>query len=194
MDEADWAINEFGSALLGDQRRTDRLIALASILAQRPEVSLPAACDDPAMRKGTYRFFENDAIEPAAILASHADATWERVAALPLVLAVQDTTELDFSTHPATTGLGPLRVPSNQGLLVHSTLAVTPEGLPLGLLAQEVWARPAVPLEERGRKKGKRPPDARESQKWFTSLAAVSAGGAAALSRVGQGSGAAYSR
>lgn len=138
MDEADWAINEFGAALLGDSRRTARLIALASVLAQRPEVSLPAACDDLAMRKGAYRFFENEAIEHAAILASHGDATWERVAALPVVLAVQDTTELDFSSHRATAGLGPLRVPSNQGLLVHSTLAVTPEGLPLGLLAQEV--------------------------------------------------------
>ncbi len=67
MDEADWAINEFGAALLGDSRRTARLIALASVLAQRPEVSLPAACDDPAMRKGAYWFFENAATEPAAI-------------------------------------------------------------------------------------------------------------------------------
>src|SRR5579859_1763352 len=141
MDEADWAINEFGAALLGDSRRTTRLIALATVLAQRPEVSLPVACDDSAMRKGAYRFFENEAIEPAAILASHSEATWERVAAVPLVLAVQDTTELDFSMHPATTGLGPLRSPSTQGLLLHSTLAVTPDGLPLGLLAQNVWAR-----------------------------------------------------
>jgi len=180
MDEADWAINEFGAALLGDSRRTARLIALAGVLAQRPEVSLPAACDDPAMRKGAYRFFENEAIEPAAILASHGEATWERVAAVPVVLAVQDTTELDFSSHRAAVGLGPLRVPSNQGLLVHSTLAVTPDGVPLGLLAQEVWARPAVPPEEHKRKKAKRPPADRESQKWFTSLAAVAAGREAA--------------
>ena len=180
MDEADWAINEFGAALLGDNRRTARLIALATVLAQRPEVSLPAACDDPAMCKGAYRFLENKAIEPAAILTGHGEATWERVAAVPVVLAVQDTTELDFSSHPATTGLGPLRVARNQGLLVHSTLAVTPEGLPLGLLAQEVWARPEVPPEERTRKKAKRPPDERESQKWFTSLAAVAAGREAA--------------
>jgi hypothetical protein len=176
MDEADWAINEFGAALLGDSRRTTRLIALATVLAQRPEVSLPVACADPAMRKGAYRFFENDAIEPAAILASHSEATWERGAAVPLVLAVQDTTELDFSTHPATTGLGPLRGPSTQGLLLHSTLVVMPDGLPVGLLAQDVWARPAVPPEERGRKKPRRPPADRESQKWCTSLAAVSAG------------------
>ena len=80
MDAAEWAINEFGTALLGDQRRTERLIALATVLAQRPEVSLPAACDDPAMRKGAYRFFENDAVEPAAILASHEEACAGRLA------------------------------------------------------------------------------------------------------------------
>jgi hypothetical protein len=52
MDEADWAITECGGALLGDTRRTDRLIAVATVLGQRPNVSIPAACDDPAMRKG----------------------------------------------------------------------------------------------------------------------------------------------
>ena len=97
IDEADWAISEFGPALLGDQRRTNRLIALATVLAQRPEVSLPVACDDLAMRKGACLFFENKASEPAEILASYGKATWERVPAVPVVLAVQDTTELDVS-------------------------------------------------------------------------------------------------
>jgi hypothetical protein len=176
MDEADWAITEFGAAMLGDSRRTDRLIALATVLGQRPAASIPAACDDPAMRKGAYRFFENAAITPAAILASHVDATWERVAAVPVVLAVQDTTELDFTGHPATSGLGPLRHGRERGWLAHSTLALTPDGLPLGLLAQEVWARPEVPPAARGRPKPQRPREARESRKWLTSLAAVADG------------------
>jgi hypothetical protein len=179
MDEADWAINEFGAALLGDTRRTDRLIAVASVLGQRASASIPAACDDPAMRKGAYRLFENAAIDPAAILASHVEATWERVAGQPVVLAVQDTTELDFSGHPATGGLGPIRRPWQRGLLVHTTLAVTPAGLPLGLLAQEVWARPPLPAAKRGTPP-KRPGTLRESQKWRTSLAAVATGCTAA--------------
>jgi len=94
------------------------------------------------VRQRAYRLFENAAVVPAAILASYVQATWERVAAVPVVLAVQDTTELDVTGHLATDGLGPLRHGWERGLLVHSTLAVTPEGLPLGLLAQEVWARP----------------------------------------------------
>jgi len=103
------------------------------------------------------------------------EATWERVAAVPVALAVQDTTEVDLSSHPATSGLGPLRQAGTHGLLVHSTLAVTPEGLPLGLLAQERWAR-SEPPPEPPRTKAKRARGDRESQKWFTSLAAVVAG------------------
>jgi hypothetical protein len=177
MDEADWAINEFGAAVLGDRRRTDRLIQVATVLGQRPGASIPAACDDLAMRKGAYRLLENAAVAPAAILASHVQATWERVASLPVVLAAQDTTELDFTGHLATTGLGPLRHGRERGLLAHTTLAVTPEGLPLGVLAQEVWARPE---RDKPVTSSKRPPTERESQKWFTSLRAVGAGREAA--------------
>jgi len=188
MDEAAWAINEFGAALLGDSRRTDRLIEVATVLGQRPGASIPSACDDPAVCKGAYRLFENAAIEPAAMLASHSQATWERVASVPVALAVQDTTELDFTGHPATEGLGPLRHGYQRGLLVHSTLAVTPDGLPLGVLAQQVWARP-VPSEKTSAARGKRPIAERESHKWLTSLAAVgkARGGAPASTIVSVG-------
>src|SRR5438552_12640311 len=95
IEEADWAINEFGGAALGDTRRTDRLVRLATLLGSRPAASLPQACEDPAELKAAYRFFQNEAIAPAAILDSHVQATLERVAPLPLVLAVQDTTEIN---------------------------------------------------------------------------------------------------
>jgi hypothetical protein len=58
MDEADWAINEFGATLLGDSRRADRLIEVTTVLGRRRGVSIPVACDDPAVRKGAYRLFE----------------------------------------------------------------------------------------------------------------------------------------
>src|SRR5262245_30575497 len=89
---------------------------------------------DPAMLKAAYRFFANDAIEPQDVLDSHIEATSRRLHHVPVVLAVQDTTEVDWTSHPATRGLGPLGPRACQGLLVHSTLAFTPERLPLGLL------------------------------------------------------------
>jgi hypothetical protein len=172
MEDAEWAISEFGAADLGDKRRTDRLVALATVLAQRPAASLPVACDDPAMLKGAYRLLENPAIEPAAMLASHVQATLERVQAVPLVLAVQDTTELDYTDHPATTGLGPIGNGYGRGMLVHATLAIAPDRLPLGLLAQQEWTRDLDDIGKKHRRK-QRPISEKESQKWLTSLQAV---------------------
>ena len=168
----EWAVTEFGDASLGDARRTERLIHLASVLGAQPTASLPDASDDPATLKAAYRFFDNDAVDPAQILASHVRATTARVRQVPLVLAVQDSTYLDWTAHGATTGLGPLATLHQQGLLAHTTLAITPDRVPLGLLAQEVWARDAASFAQKGAPK-QRPIDEKESQKWLTSLAAV---------------------
>ena len=167
-----WADTEFGQADLGDARRTARLVQLATVLGAQPTASLPDATDDRATLKAAYRFFANDAVDSAEILASQVTATVARLRQVPLVLAVQDTTYLDWTTHPATTGLGPLVHATQQGLLAHTTLAITPERVPLGLLAQEVWARDAATFAQQGAHK-QRPIDEKESQKWLTSLAAV---------------------
>src|SRR5690349_14762500 len=135
MDTADWAVHELADAALGDSRRTDRLVELAGQLARQPDRSLPAACADAAQLKAAYHFFSNARVLPQAILAAHVVRTQERMAAAPVVLAVQDTTELDYSTHQATTGLGALNDAQQRGMLVHTTLALTPERVPLGLLA-----------------------------------------------------------
>src|SRR5262249_1935674 len=140
-DDTHWAVSEFADAELGDVRRTTRLIELAGVLAQHPTAALPEACGDDAMLKAASRFLANDAIEPHDVLDSHIEATCRRLPHVPVVLAVQDTTEIDWTSHPATQGLGPLGPRACQGLLVHSTLAFTPERLPLGLLAHQVLAR-----------------------------------------------------
>ena len=169
--DASWAEEEFGEADLGDVRRNARLVQLASVLGAQPSASLPDATDDPATLKAAYRFFDNDDVRAEAILASHVQSTKGRIQAVPRVLAVQDTTYLDWTDHPATTGLGPLAAPSHQGLLVHTTLAITPERVPLGLLQQQVWARDKDVRRNQDHKQ--RPIDDKESQKWLRSLEAV---------------------
>jgi hypothetical protein len=171
-DDSHWAVIEFAEAELGDVRRTQRLVELAGVLAQHPTAALPEACGDDAMLKAAYRFFDNDAIEPPDVLQSHIEATYHRLEQVPLVLAVQDTTEVDWTAHPATKHLGPLGHPACQGLLVHSTLAFTPERVPLGLVAQQVWARDPDDVGKRTRRK-QLPISQKESQKWLTSLEAV---------------------
>ena len=171
-EDINWAVTEFADAELGDARRTTRLVELAGVLAQHPTAALPEACGDGAGLKAAYRFFANDAIEPQDVLLSHIEATYGRLSKVPVVLAVQDTTEVDWTAHPATTGLGPLGHTACQGLLVHSTLAFTPARVPLGLVAQQVWARDPTDIGKRARRK-QLPISQKESQKWLTSLDAV---------------------
>jgi hypothetical protein len=171
-DATHWAVNEFADTELGDERRMKRVIELATALAQHPTASLPEACGTGAMLKAAYRFLSNDAIEPQDLLHSHIEATYSRPSQVPLVLAVQDTTEVDWTSHPATKGLGPLGHTACQGLHVHSTLALTPERVPLGLLAQQVWARDPTDVGKRARRK-QLPISQKESQKWLSSLDAV---------------------
>jgi hypothetical protein len=169
--DATWAKEEFGEADLGDVRRNARLVQLASVLGAQPSASLPDATDDPATLKAAYRFFANDYVRADAILASHIQSTIRRIQAVERVLALQDTTYLDWTDHPCTTGLGPLASPSHQGLLAHSTLVLTPERVPLGLLQQQVWARDNDLRRNQDHKQ--RPLAEKESQKWLTSLEAV---------------------
>jgi hypothetical protein len=141
-------------------------------MAERSSTSLPEICADRAGLKAGYRFFANEAIRPEQILGSHVEATVGRMAEAPVVLAIQDTTTLNYSHHPATIGLGALNSTGQRGLLVHTTLTVTPERVALGLLAQEVWARDPETVGKRATRKV-RPIREKESQKWLTSLEAV---------------------
>src|ERR1041384_4857182 len=103
-----WAQEEFARAALPDQRLVKRLIIVATDFAQQPTATLPQACGSWAKTKAAYRFFDHDGLTPEAILGSHVQATVQRVAAHPIVLCVQDTSALNYSTHPQTQGLGPI--------------------------------------------------------------------------------------
>jgi hypothetical protein len=178
MREMRWAEEEFGEAELGDRRLTRRLAELAGRLAEHPSQSLPEACEDGAQLKAAYRFFDNASVKPSAMLRSHVRSTQGRLRAEAVVLAVQDTTSLDYTAHPATTGLGVLNDVKHQGFLVHTTLAITPDRVPLGVMAQEVWTRDAASVGKRATRK-QRPITEKESQKWLTSVEAVNAAHAA---------------
>ena len=89
-----------------------------------------------------------------------------------MVLAVHDTTAMDWTSQHVTTGLGPLRPHACQGLLVHSTLGLTPARVPLGLVAHQVWARDPNDTGKQARRT-QRPMAQQDSQQWLGSLEAV---------------------
>src|SRR5215831_18877100 len=172
VTDTNWAVYEFADADLGDERRTTRLVELAYAVGQHPTAALPEACGTGSMLKAAYRLFDHDGIAPQDSLHSHVEATYTRLGAVPVVLAVPDTTEVNWTRHPATQGVGSLGPTACHGLLGHTTLAITPESVPWGLLAQQVWARDPADVGQRARRQ-QLPLRQKESQKWLHSLDAV---------------------
>lgn len=171
-DGRDWAEAELGAVALGDTRLTSRLVELARSLARAPDTSLPQALPKWSELKAAYRFFDNAKAVPEHILSGHIKATRLRTQTVSIVLAVQDTTYLNWEHHPATQGLGRLS-DAGRGIICHSTLAVTPERLPLGLLAQRNWVRDDEMFGKLPSHK-KRPLEDKESVKWLDSVEALS--------------------
>jgi hypothetical protein len=173
-DDEDWAQAELGAAELGDARRTARLVRLVRQLAERPEASLPQALEEPAALKAAYRFFDNADIAHEKILAAHVVSSIHRMQGQSVVLAVQDTTFIDYSTHWATQDLGPLHPKGGHGMICHGTLAVTPARLPLGVVSLRLWARDPNNPGQRATRRQRTISD-KESQKWIDSVRAVAA-------------------
>ncbi|HUL87942.1 MAG TPA: IS4 family transposase [Pseudolabrys sp.] len=172
-DIDDWAATEFGSANLGDVRLTRRLVALARRLACSPHGSFPQSLK-AAELKGAYRFFDNTRVDTDGVLAPHIAQTLDRMRQVPVVLAVHDTTEFNLTHLRGTEGLGYVSGTFLRGFMMHSMLAVTPEGLPLGVLGMKTWVRPDEEFGKKHRRKT-RSIDEKESVKWLEGLEHLSA-------------------
>jgi hypothetical protein len=169
-----WAPFELRHVDLGDQRLNRRLAKIVDDLIAQPEASVPTACGDWAATKAAYRFWDNPRVRPEAIHAAHRHSLSQRLPGDGPILALQDTTALDFTTHPATTGLGYLAHPKHAGLFLHSVLVVGSDGVPVGLVDQRTWARDPATLGKRVDRRTK-PTAAKESQRWLDALAATEA-------------------
>jgi hypothetical protein len=171
----DWAEEELGQVQLGDERLRQRLLVVARDFYARPQSHVPQSCGgDRAKTKAAYRLFDHPQVNMDAVLESHYAATATRVAQQAVVLAAQDTTSLNYSTHPATENLGPIASTEEGviGLLVHDTMAFNVEGTPLGLLDLQCWARDPKQFGKKHRRR-ELPFEQQESVKWLRSLEAV---------------------
>src|SRR5689334_20116948 len=161
-----WAAVEMLGANFGDERLNRRVALLLKPLADRPAESLPSALQGWGDTMAAYRFFNNEKVTADKVLEPHRDATLERAKQFPVVLCVNDTSELDY-TGKQILGLGPMTYESALGLYIHPTLAVTPERLCLGVLDQWNWARD--PNEHGGKHRQhrlKRSIEDKESFRW----------------------------
>ena len=170
-DADDWARHELAHVTLGDWRLQQRLIRVARACADQPTASLPQACGNRASTQAAYRLFAHPRVTMDTILASHYQATAGRCQHEPVVLALQDTTTLNYTAEPLADGFGPIgaRADGAQGLMVHDTLAVNPAGTPLGLIDVQAWARERSDHGQRRLGGDQRSLDDKESGKWLDS-------------------------
>jgi len=167
--DAQWAIEEFDQIELQDARLNRRCQELAIALGQQPDAPINQACEEWADTKAAYRFFDNDKVTAAGISAPHNQRTVQRMGKYELVLAIQDTTFFNYTHHPHTEGLGEIgtKEQNQRGFGMHSTLAVTPTGVPLGLLTQAFFTRPLGEPAHTPAELRKLPIEEKESYRWI---------------------------
>jgi hypothetical protein len=181
-----WIDRELADTEFCDERLGKRFRSLLHRLAASPGQGIPLACEDWASTKAAYRFLDNDRVSEAEILAGHFQATRERVAATDgPILVLHDTTEFSFKredvaavgiTRKAVAGKyrgGGLRHYTACGILMHSSLAVTTEQLPLGLVAAKFWTREQFKGTNALKKKinpTRVPIEEKESFRWLENL------------------------
>jgi hypothetical protein len=172
---APWAKEEMATVNLNDKRLNRRLQRVLSDLGEMPTASIPAACGGGKEMAAAYRLFDNPKVTYQKVLEPHKVATYQRIAQQPVVLFVQDTSEIDV-TRPGqqVAGTGPLESPSRRGVFMHLMGAFTPNGTPLGSVEVEFWTRTdeelAKPQEEKRQRRRVLPIEEKESFRWLSGL------------------------
>jgi hypothetical protein len=162
----------YGKMPLGNKTLSARVERTFDQLSSNPTASISNACNDPHQAKAVYRLLSNDKFTPDGVLKISHQETMRRIAESGecVVLMPQDTTTLNYSGLKATQGLGNIcDKQSAFGILLHSSIAVSENGQPFGLLTQKTWVRPP---EEFGKKKKRKqlPIEEKESYKWLETL------------------------
>jgi Domain of unknown function (DUF4338)/Transposase DNA-binding len=173
LDGPGWAEHEFGACELGDERLTRRLVKIVGDQAAQPTGSYSLAADgQPHDLKSYYRFLNNkrEEVNLETLLESHRARTIRRMSQEHTALIVQDTTDLNYSTRTHCQGLGQIGTnqtgTKSQGLRLHSSLALSQSGLPLGIVELHGWA----PASAKGKDR-RRPIEEKDSYRWLEGFA-----------------------
>ena len=161
-----WAHGAFSESELPDRRLVRRAMRVASDWAVLPGMALGRASGDQAGSKAGYRLLANRDVTSEALAGGVFDEATRRCVDEGTVFVAQDTTTLSYGHRGPIEGLGPVTTSGAQGLLVHSSLAVLPSGVPVGLLDQRVWTRCKGKVEDRKQ----RPIEEKESRKWLDGI------------------------
>lgn len=183
-----WGSQNFADCQLGDKRLNQRALEIGKALVAGFGQALSMIFKEENPLKRAYEFLANPKAQFNKLIQPHHQNTTQEAASLPVVLAVGDTTYLNYKSIKAKRdGYGPIGNGGN-GLILHTTLAVEPEqGQSLGLLWQKLWHRetkakpPAneTPKQKKARQSQERkidrskPFEEKESYRWVEALKTV---------------------
>ena len=165
-----------------DKRLKARLIKVADRLGSIPESPINQACNGWGEIKAAYRFFKNESVDAKDILATHSSRTATRASEFQTILAIQDTCYFSYTKHKKTTGLGVIskspgkhiKMMTAVGVIMHTSFAVSTDGLPLGILDQKIFPRQVISEELAERRDRTHNTDVaiedKESFRWLESL------------------------
>ena len=169
-----WAKEELKDAKLPDKRLNKRLIKIVENLAQQPHASVPQASGDWANTKATYNFWKSKRIDFEDIIDAHQKQTAKRASTEEIILAIQDTSDFNFTHHPGKTWEKGFGMTCSQkyvrGLKVHSIMASTTQGVPLGILDQQIWTRNPKTKKKKKNQKANSTIRNKESKRWLRGL------------------------
>jgi hypothetical protein len=168
-----WIEQELGGVRLGDVRLDRRLLATATRMADQPTATNSQRLDWNELR-GFYRVVHAQRAQPHLLQEHHRRRTQQRMSVCPQrVLIIHDTSELDFTDHPAVhPHLGPIGTGGGFGLLQHNSIAFDPEGKQLlGLVYQQLVKRQSRPANETRAERACRPN--KESRWWLAGIRGV---------------------
>jgi hypothetical protein len=157
--------DELATLDLGDARLDRRARLVLQRCFESPQASLTAAQANWAEMMGAYRLFAHEPCTDQAILQAHAVKVLARVRQQSCVLVIQDTSELDYTHHPALQGTGPLAAEERQGFFLHTQWVVNEQRLPLGTWRAQMPARESAAGEANRRKR--LPLEQKESYRWL---------------------------
>jgi hypothetical protein len=114
--EAEFAGLDFNSA-----RLEKRFRQTMKTLTRQPGESIWSCSANRAEAKAIYNMLGNERLDTAEILREHQGATIKRLTGEPVILAVQDTTSLNYDTHEKTEGIGYIS-DKTKGVNIHRKL------------------------------------------------------------------------
>ncbi|MHB9154794.1 MAG: IS4 family transposase [Endomicrobiales bacterium] len=163
-----WTHTETAYSDFKDKRLRQRLIKLLDSLSKKPSESIPGSCTRYHETLAAYRFFDNEKVTYDAILSSHRENTVLRMKDEDVILCVQDTTSLDYTTKEVADELGHIENEYKRGLFLHPTIALNEEGVCLGITDAPIWTRDKEQIGKR-HIRYELPLEEKESYRWLES-------------------------